>query len=333
MAKYAMRKSIETSPGILKQHKDLNDKGINIQIREKTIRTVDSTPKPKNSEANIQREEYCLTEENCPIVSLNYTMKIVDPFKEEMSDEPDFSRGISEFLSFKNEVKEMAEVFISEGFANRIVAAIPAARNRDIAIDIITQVKLIKNNELLEELEFPLCHLMGYSLVDSQNNIIKPFNIVDFEKLSIFIREALFGENEDSYIIKVKSYLDMGSGNMEIYPSQEFSDSKDKYGLGKILYSVDGKKEKAGMTSQKIQNRLRSFDIFSKKGKQIPFYEWGNDLSVGEAYRTSKNSFYAYKKNFLTLKEGEENKFEELSKEEMIFILALIIKGGVWGEK
>jgi len=73
------------------------------------------------------------------------------------------------------------------------------------------------------------------------------------------IKEALF--NNSKTWIHVELILDMGGKNVHVYPSQLFSDDKEKR-LYSLEITSDGKKTKAGMTSQKISNALKTFDVF-----------------------------------------------------------------------
>lgn len=351
-----LRRTIECTPGIFTENELLNGKIIEkpLEIKLKSNRTVDSTKK-EHADFNLQNEEYCILSEDSQFLNLNYTIKIVDPFNVELSNGKTKEEKTleSSFREFIKKIKEMdnsesdnlrkARSFIAFGFANRLVSGVAAWRNLDTAVGASTEIEIIKysfNEETSKreiestKLSFSDVDLMGKKPFkndkDNELTVVKPLGVEQeekFEKLYQFIVKALFSGAKDKYVFKIKHILDLGSSNSSVYPSQLISNETDSNGnkISKVLYSLnrkEGIKTTAAMTSQKIQNALRKFDIFSAEDKVISFYENGVDLSNNVAYRTGKNSFEALLKNIF---EGKELSYEEYS-----FVLAILIKGGVY---
>lgn len=133
-------------------------------------------------------------------------------------------------------------------------------------------------------------------------------------------------------LLEVVAYVRIGDGQ-EVYPSQELIlDRGDKKGQkSKTLYTVGGI---AGMHSQKIGNALRTIDTWYPGGDDtaelgpIAVEPYGSVTSQGKAYRQPKA-----KSDFYTLLDRWVLKDEALKSDDQHFVMATLIRGGVFGEK
>jgi len=365
-----LRRTIECTPGIFSENKIVERvvKGETkkevlespLEIKLKSNRTVDST-KDDHADFNLQNEEYCILSDNNQILNLNYTIKIVDPFHIELSNGKKEAKVLESLVrdvldkirkkdGLESDELRKARKFIAYGFANRLVSGVAAWRNLDTSVGAKTEIEVIKysfNEETSSRdiestfLTFSDVDLMGkkpfknHRELSLEDSVVRPLGTEQSEKFDIiyqFILDALFTGGENKYVFKIKHILDLGSVSSNVYPSQLISNEKDSNGnnISKVLYSLNknnGVKTTAAMSSQKIQNALRQFDIFSAEDKVIAFYENAVDLSNNISYRTNKNNF-----NFLFTKLLKGN---DLTYEEYSFVLAILIKGGVYllGEK
>jgi CRISPR-associated protein Csy3 len=127
-------------------------------------------------------------------------------------------------------------------------------------------------------------------------------------------------------LLQVTAFLRMGAGQ-EVFPSQELILDKEKAGKSKTLYSVSGI---AGMHSQKLGNALRTIDTwYSSSAAEGPIAvePYGSVTTQGKAYRQPKE-----KVDFYSLLDGWLIKDQVPTIEQQHFVLATLIRGGVFGD-
>lgn len=160
------------------------------------------------------------------------------------------------------------------------------------------------------------------------------FNLRTFTKpqgelaeLAEVIRLGLLG---DAFaLLKVEAFVRLGAGQ-EVFPSQELvlDQSSDKKGKkSKHLYAVE---EVAAMHSQKIGNALRTIDTWYPKADElgpIAIEPYGSVTSRGTTYRQPKA-----KLDFYNLLDTWMLKGEAPSVEQQHYVMATLVRGGVFGE-
>ncbi|MEY8770859.1 type I-F CRISPR-associated protein Csy3 [Erwinia sp. ACCC 02193] len=148
----------------------------------------------------------------------------------------------------------------------------------------------------------------------------------DLAELADAISEGLAGKS--FVLLNVEAFVRLGNGQ-EVYPSQELVlDSNSK--KSKLLYQVDGT---AAMHSQKIGNALRTIDTWYPHAEDpdmgpIAVEPYGSVTSRGLAYRQPKQ-----KMDFYTLLDNWVTKGEAPAVEQQHYVIATLIRGGVFGEK
>lgn len=132
-------------------------------------------------------------------------------------------------------------------------------------------------------------------------------------------------------LLEITAYARMGNGQ-EVYPSQELIlDKGDKKGQkSKTLYTVGSA---AAMHSQKIGNALRTIDTWYPNPEGEPLgpiavEPYGSVTSQGRAYRQPKQ-----KMDFYNLLDRWVLKDETPAPEQQHYVIANLIRGGVFGEK
>ena len=134
------------------------------------------------------------------------------------------------------------------------------------------------------------------------------------------------GLTEDHCLIKVEAFAQLGEGQA-VYPSQELVMGGAKGDKSKFLYQLDGQ---AAMHSQKIGNALRTIDTWHPAVDDvgpIAVEPYGSVTNRGAAYRQPKE-----KTDFYNLLDGWMLKGKEPSVEQQHYIMAMLIRGGVFGE-
>lgn len=143
----------------------------------------------------------------------------------------------------------------------------------------------------------------------------------DLKKVAQYIQTGLM-ENDNHRLINVTALVKLGAGQ-EVFPSQELVQETEK---SKHLYSVDGV---AGMHSQKIGNAIRTIDTWHSAVDSvgaIAVEPYGSVTNRGMAYRqpTQKDDFYSLFDNWVL-------KDKEPSLDQQHYVLAVLIRGGVFG--
>ena len=143
-------------------------------------------------------------------------------------------------------------------------------------------------------------------------------------QLSTLIADGLAGNRH--VLLQVTAFVRIGAGQ-EVFPSQELILDKAKTIKSKTLYRVS---DIAGMHSQKVGNALRSIDtwyIGADDNGPIPVEPYGSVTTQGKAYRkpTDKVDFYS-------LLDGWLLKDQMPAPEQQHFVMATLIRGGVFGD-
>lgn len=166
---------------------------------------------------------------------------------------------------------------------------------------------------------------------DASNYSVSDFDINDtiVDSLAEKIADSLSGKTP-FLLLNVTTYAKIGR-SQEVYPSEELVLDKggSKSKKSKILYHINGV---AGMHSQKIGNALRSIDTWYPAYAEVPtgpiaIEPYGAVTNLGIAYRTPKN-----KSDFYTLFDKFARGETLATKEEEHYVMAVLIRGGVFGE-
>ncbi|MDC8784380.1 type I-F CRISPR-associated protein Csy3 [Roseateles koreensis] len=149
-------------------------------------------------------------------------------------------------------------------------------------------------------------------------------NAVPLQALGALIAQGLAGQSH--VLLQVTAHVRLGAGQ-EVYPSQELILDKASSGKSKTLYSVNGV---AGMHSQKLGNALRTVDTWHPDVAElgpIAVEPYGSVTTLGKACRrpTDKLDFY-------NLLDGWLLKDKVPAVEQQHFVMATLIRGGVFGD-
>lgn len=145
----------------------------------------------------------------------------------------------------------------------------------------------------------------------------------DIRSVADVIRKGLTGEG--FALLTVTAFVKLGDGQ-EVFPSQELVQDKQST-KSKHLYQVDGV---AAMHSQKVGNALRTIDTwhpFADEVGAIAVEPYGSVTSRGTAYRQPKA-----KLDFYNLLDGWIVKGKPPEVDQQHYVVATLIRGGVFGE-
>lgn len=194
-------------------------------------------------------------------------------------------------------------------------------RNRISSEKVDVRVRHLKNGELKGEWLFDS---LNYSLRDF---IVPEGDFDKVEELAQVIEKGLSGR--EYALLEVTAHARMGAGQ-EVFPSQELILDKGsaKGQKSKTLYSVDNT---AALHSQKVGNALRTIDTWYEDEEglgPIAVEPYGSVTSQGKAYRQPKK-----KMDFYSLLDNWVLRDQPPSDQQKHFVMAILIRGGVFGEK
>jgi CRISPR-associated protein Csy3 len=193
-------------------------------------------------------------------------------------------------------------------------------RNRIGAEQVEVRVQRLENGLpsstwILDALSLPL---RSFDAPESEKHFV--------EELGALIAQGLRGETH--VLLQVTAFVRMGNGQ-EIFPSQELILDKGRGDKkSKTLYAVN---DIAAIHSQKIGNAIRSVDTWHPGASElgpIAVEPYGSVTTQGKAYRQPKE-----KMDFYTLLDNWMLKDKIPAVEQQHFVMAVLIRGGVFGDK
>ena len=146
----------------------------------------------------------------------------------------------------------------------------------------------------------------------------------DLDELGQAMAAGLAGSHH--VLLRITAFVRQGAGQ-EVFPSQELILDKDSAGKSKTLYHVDGV---AAIHSQKIGNAIRTIDTWYEGAEElgpIAVEPYGSVTTQGKAYRQPKQ-----KLDFYTLLDNWLLKDQVPPAEQQHFVMAVLIRGGVFGD-
>lgn len=144
------------------------------------------------------------------------------------------------------------------------------------------------------------------------------------KELASWMAQGLGGQAH--VLFDVVAFVRIGAGQ-EVFPSQELILDRGRGDKSKTLYQVNGI---AGIHSQKLGNAIRTIDTWYPEAGDlgpIAVEPYGSVTTEGKAYRQPKQ-----KADFYTLLDNWIIKDQVPPVEQQHFVMATLIRGGVFGE-
>jgi len=334
---FGIRKAVDLSDGIMKYMVDGKEYGV--EIYESGNRAVQSFDKKgrDHSASNIVYGEKARIPEVADKLIIEFTGK-VSPIAE-IPDAIDQFHSI--YVEKIKELKKTDNVDIKDAFmkltkmmAFNIAAGKWGWRNFDVAKEISVEIEYEGN-------EFSFENVKTVGMVGKYEDGELVLNdTLDIDDFAERIYQSLISE-DDVLIFNVRAVFNVGNGS-RVYPSQLFPGVKKKIPGTTTEFSCElyrattfGEDEVAGLSPEKIWNKIRTVDMFhGKKGNTpIPLEPNGATLQFQDFFRKDENSFYAYKAKWF--KTNDLEKFVEAfeNKNDLIFFLGILTRGGVLGSE
>lgn len=240
-------------------------------------------------------------------------------------------KALHEFI--EKSKKDGAFELLSQRYARNILNGRWLWRNKNYAVSVsikVTKKDLVKNQDEV------LANVSAFDIPTQHFD-----NVIDEErKIAESIANNLSGEEFST--LHVDAIVDFGTrSSVEVYPSQNYCDKGDsKNGIGRSLFKLpladsslrnsmgSGFKVvgRAALRDQKVGNAIRTiddwYDDYVNTSTIIPVEPLGASKEINSLMRIkSDNGFKIFEKM---------DEVESLSKE-ALFLLALLIRGGVYG--
>lgn len=299
----------------------LQEKSVRGTISNRLKAAIKNDPLKLNAEVekpNLQRVDSCALSPDQDTLKLHFTLKVLSGVQQ-----PSACNN----QQFNNTYTQAANGYIeSEGFtelASRYAMNIANGRflwrNRVGAENIEVVVKVL-NEGSDQTWTFNAAKISTRNFEATSDGI---------NTLATRIADALSGKN-DFLMLEINAFAQVGKAQ-DVYPSEELvldkGNSKTK--KSKILYQVN---DVAAMHSQKIGNALRTIDTWYPEHDElnvgpIAIEPYGAVTNLGTAYRNPKA-----KADFFTLFDRFASGEKLESKHEEHYVMAVLVRGGVFGE-
>jgi CRISPR-associated protein Csy3 len=299
----------------------LKEKSVRGTISNRLKAAIKNDPLKLNAEVekpNLQRVDSCGLAMEQDTLKLSFTLKILSGVEYPSAcNNKLFNESYT--LAARSYIENEQFTELSRRYAMNIANGRFLWRNRVGAENIEIQVKVLNTED---EKEW---------IFDANDISIHNFdtNSEDINELGARIGEVLSGE-KDFILLSITAFAKVGKAQ-DVYPSEELvldkGNSKSK--KSKILYHVD---DIAAMHSQKIGNALRTIDTWYPNFEEvttgpIAIEPYGAVTNLGIAYRNPKE-----KSDFFTLFDKFARGEELPDKEAEHYVMAVLVRGGVFGE-
>ena len=302
-----------------------------IALREKSVRgTISNRLKTKEQDPakldasiqnpNLQRIDVATLPSGADTLRLDFTLRVLGG-----AGQPSACNDAAYQQALEKTVASYVQQHGFDELAQRYACNLANGRflwrNRLSAETIEVQVRHVRSEKTwtFDALAFSLRNF------DVPNEFSKAV-----EELKDVIQAGLNSKQPE--FLEVTAYARM-SGGQEVFPSQELildQGSRNQKGLkSKTLYEVN---KTAALHSQKIGNALRTIDTWYPEAEEenlgpIAVEPYGSVTSRGTAYRQPRQ-----RQDFYCLLDAWVLKGQEPVVEQQHFVMATLIRGGVFGE-
>lgn len=301
-----------------------------VEVREKSVRgTISNRLKTKDQDPakldaaienpNLQTVDVATLPSASDTLMVRFTLRVLaGAGKPSACNNADYQQKLDEVIT--DYVRQHGFAPLAQRYATNLANGRFLWRNRVGVEEVEVQVARLKQGEREQVWNFDA---LSYSMRSFDN---AGSNEAGLQALSEQIEFGLAGEQH--VLLEVTAFARIGAGQ-EVFPSQELILDKGKGDKSRTLYQVQGI---AGMHSQKIGNALRTIDTWypAEEGIQIgpiAVEPYGSVTTEGRAYRQPKA-----KADFYNLLDNWILKDKEPAEGDQHFVMATLIRGGVFGE-
>lgn len=307
----AFERKLEPSDALMTagnwDNKDKTWENKKISVLSRTLRGTKSQfnlDKGGREDNNISEGDDAYLPNDLDTLKVSFSLRVIGDLGTPFGcNDPAFSQAIKEkVLVYKPEgLRELAY-----RYAHNIAAGRFLWRNRVAAEKLYIQVKINEENTI---------SFNGYDF--SLKMFEKQRDNADLMKVANAVFEGL-NSDEQFACLTIDAFVKLGKGQ-HVFPSQEMNIGEKK----KVLFKLDNC---AAMHSVKIGNAIRTIDDWYENAElPIAIEPFGAVTQQGRAYRKNKTDLYTLMMKWVNDKEVSDN--------DKKFVLANLIRGGVFGGK
>ncbi len=272
--------------------------------------------------ANLQTVDVAALSFEADTLRVHFSLRVLGNLSQPSAcNNQDYQNALAAVINTYTEAQGFKE--LSLRYAANLANSRFLWRNRVGAEAIEVQVRQMQGGKALKTWTFDgLCFDLRHFTTEPS---------ADLKSLAEVIAAGLMGST--FVLLEVEGFVRLGIGQ-EVFPSQELILDKgnEKGGKSKTLYQVD---EVAAMHSQKIGNALRTLDTWYPQEEKdaehlgpLAVEPYGSVTNRGKAYRQPKD-----KADFYSLLDNWVVKNKVPSVEQQHYVMAVLLRGGVFGEK
>lgn len=298
-----------------------------ISVREKSVRgTISNRLKGKDQDPakldaaidnpNLQTVDVATLPAAADTLRCTFTVRVLPGV-----GVPSACNSVAYRAKLQEKVAEYAKASGYKELARRYVISLATGRflwrNRNGAEQVEVHIGVLRQGSIQQSWTF-----------DALRFSLRSFDVpAEYEASIKELQELIAGSfsGGSSILLQITAFARIGPGQ-EVYPSQELILDKENAGKSKTLYTVG---DVAGLHSQKIGNALRTIDTWhgDEWVGPIAVEPYGAVTTLGQAFRrpTDKLDFYSLLDNWV-LKDVAP------PLEQQHFVVATLIRGGVFGE-
>jgi len=329
----AFERKLDPSDGLFAagtwDDRDNADKWPAVVIREKSVRgTISNRLKAKEQDPakldaqidkpNLQTVDVAALPHDADTLMLRFTLRVLGGAGQPSAcNDADYEDRLADVA--KSYAAEQGFTELAKRYAANLANGRFLWRNRVGAESVEVQVALLEKGA-------PASNWTFDSLAFSLRNFDVPSQASgDLDSLAEAIQNGLSGQSH--VLLQVTAFARVGKGQ-EVFPSQELIMDRAALTKSKTLYEVN---KVAAMHSQKIGNALRTIDTWYPRDDEdlgpIAAEPYGSVTTKGKAYRQPKQ-----KKDFYSLLDNWILKDQVPEVDQQHFVMAILVRGGVFGE-
>ncbi len=310
--------------------RDQHEQWANVAVREKSVRgTISNRLKAKDQDPakldaaienpNLQTVDVATLPHDTDTLKAHFTLRVLGGAgRPSACNNANYEARLSSAVN--GYIAEQGFDTLAARYAYNLANARFLWRNRLVSEDIEVRVRHVAQSEIQTEWVFDAHALSLRGFEASGENQAK------LDSLAKVIAAGLAGEHY--VLLDIVAFARVGAGQ-EVFPSQELVLDRSRGDKSKTLYAVG---DVAAMHSQKIGNALRTVDTWYPAAENkdiglIAVEPYGSVTTQGTAYRQPKA-----KADFYTLLDNWMLKDDKPAVEQQHFVMATLIRGGVFGE-
>jgi CRISPR-associated protein Csy3 len=312
--------------------RDQSEKWAPVLLREKSVRgTISNRLKTKDQDPakldaaiespNLQTVDVAMLPAEADTLKVRFTLRVLSGTGEPSAcNDAAYRQKLHQTV--QTYVQQQGFTELARRYAHNLASGRFLWRNRAGAEAVSVQIARVQDGRAAKQWTFD-------ALATPLRNFDAPTESkAALGELAQLVAQGLAGA--EHVLLQVTAFVRAGAGQ-EVFPSQELVLDRGRGDKSKTLYAVEnGAVKIAAMHSQKIGNALRTVDSWHAGVDEvgpIAAEPYGSVTTQGKAYRQPKEG-----QDFYSLLDDWVLRDKALTVEQQHFVIAILIRGGVFGD-